>query len=245
MRAEDQKSQLHQQLIHADRLATIGQLAAGVAHELNEPLGSILGFAQLAKKCPELPSPAEQDIEKIVTASLYAREVIKKLMVFARQMPPRSTRVDLIQVVEDALYFLEAQCAKKDIEVVRELAPGMPEITADPAQLKQVLVNLVVNATQAMPHGGTLTVSTRSSGSSVFLDVKDTGIGMSKETLEKVFLPFFTTKDVNEGTGLGLAVVHGIVTSHGGSIDVESQVGQGTRFEIRLPLCGPEEAQTA
>jgi len=238
--AEEHKSQLRQQLIHADRLATIGQLAAGVAHELNEPLGSILGFAQLAKKCPELPSPAGQDLEKIVTASLYAREVIRKLMVFARQMPPKSARVDLNQVVEDALYFLEGQCAKKDVQLVCELAGGMPEITADPAQLKQVLVNLVVNAVQAMPHGGTLTVSTRSSGSSVLLGVKDTGIGMSEEILEKVFLPFFTTKDVHEGTGLGLAVVHGIVNSHGGSIDVESQVGQGTRFEIRLPLSGPE-----
>ncbi len=241
--AEEERSALQRQLIHADRLATIGQLAAGVAHELNEPLGSILGFAQLAKKCPDLPVPAEQDIEKIVTASLYTREVIKKLMVFARQMPPKSARVDLNQVVEDALHFLEAQCAKRDIQVVRELAPAMPEITADPAQLKQVLVNLVVNAVHAMPYGGTLTVSTRSSGSSVRLSVNDTGIGMSRETLEKVFLPFFTTKDVNEGTGLGLAVVHGIVTSHGGSIDVESQVGQGTRFEIRLPLSGPEETQ--
>ena len=240
---EEHKSHLQQQLIHADRLATIGQLAAGVAHELNEPLGSILGFAQLAKKCPELPSPAEHDIEKIVTASLYAREVIKKLMVFARQMPARRAQVDLNQVVEDGLYFLEARCTQAGIDVVRELAPIMPEITADPGQLKQVLVNLVVNATQAMPHGGTLTVSTWSSGSSVFLSVEDTGSGMSEGVVEKAFLPFFTTKDVNEGTGLGLAVVHGIVTSHGGSIDVESQVGQGTRFEIRLPLSGPEENQ--
>ena len=243
--AEEEKSTLQHQLIHADRLATIGQLAAGVAHELNEPLGSILGFAQLAKKCPGLPSPAEQDIEKIVTASLYAREVIKKLMVFARQMPARKAQVNLNQVIEDALYFLEARCVKASVEVVRELDANLPEVTADSAQLTQVLVNLVVNATQAMPSGGTLTVSTRSSGSSVLLSVKDTGIGMSKETLEKAFLPFFTTKDVDEGTGLGLAVVHGIVTSHGGSIDVESQVGQSTRFEIRLPLSGPEEAQTA
>ena len=243
--AEEEKSTLQHQLIHADRLATIGQLAAGVAHELNEPLSSILGFAQLAKKCPDLPSPAVQDLEKIVTASLYAREVIKKLMVFARQMPPRKADVDLNEVVEDALYFMEAQCAKKDITVLRELAPDMPEITADPAQLKQILVNLVVNAVQAMPHGGALTVSTRSSGSSVQLGVGDTGTGMSEETLDKVFLPFFTTKDVHEGTGLGLAVVHGIVTSHGGSIDVESHPGQGTRFEIRLPLSGPEETQEA
>ena len=241
--AGEEKAKLQHQLIHADRLATIGQLAAGVAHELNEPLGSILGFAQLAKKCPELPEQVERDVERIVTASLYAREVIKKLMVFGRQMPPRKAQVNLNHVVEDGFYFLEARCAKGGIRVVRKLAPELPEITADPAQLNQILVNLVVNAVQAMPGGGTLTVSTRAIDSSVVLIVEDTGAGMSEDVLEKVFLPFFTTKDVNEGTGLGLAVVHGIVTAHGGSIDVESRPGQGTRFEIRLPPVRPEDDQ--
>ena len=134
---------------------------------------------------------------------------------------------------------------KKGVEVVRELAQGLPEITADPAQLKQVLVNLVVNAVQAMPDGGTLTVSTRASDSCVLLIVKDTGAGMSEDVREKVLLPFFTTKDVNEGTGLGLAVVHGIVTSHGGSISVESRPGYGTRFEIGLPVTAPDDTQEA
>jgi signal transduction histidine kinase len=243
--AEAEKSKLQSQLIHADRLATIGQLAAGVAHELNEPLGSILGFAQLASRCPDLPEQAAHDTEKIITASLYAREVIKKLMVFARQVPAHTVEVDLNQVIEDGLYFLEARCTKAGIEVIRELAPQLPEITADPAQLKQVLVNLVVNAAQAMPDGGTLTVRTRASDSFVVLAVEDTGTGMTEELVEKAFLPFFTTKEVNEGTGLGLAVVHGIVTSHSGSIDVQSKPGQGTRFEIRLPVRGPEEPQEA
>ncbi len=241
--ADEEKSKLEQQLIHADRLATIGELAAGVAHELNEPLGSILGFAQLAKKCADLPGQAERDIEKIVTASLYAREVIKKLMVFARQMPSRKAEVDLNEVVEDTFFFLEGRCAKAGIEVVREPAPNLPGIIADPAQLKQILVNLIVNAIQAMPDGGTLTVSTQIGDASVLLIVQDTGAGMNEETLEKIFLPFFTTKDVDEGTGLGLAVVHGIVTSHGGSIDVESQPGHGTRFEIRLPMIAPGKTQ--
>ncbi len=243
--AAEEKSRLQGQLIHADRLATIGQLAAGVAHELNEPLGSILGFAQLAKKCRDLPEQAERDMEKIVTASLYAREVIKKLMVFGRQMPPRKSQVNLNQVIEEGLYFLEGRCVKEGIQVVRKLAPDLPEITADPAQLNQILVNLVVNAVQAMPGGGTLMVSTRVNESSVMLIVEDTGAGMSKDVLEKIFLPFFTTKEVDEGTGLGLAVVHGIVTAHGGSIDVESQPGHGTRFEVRLPLSGPERTQEA
>jgi signal transduction histidine kinase len=241
----EDKVKLQHQLIHADRLATIGELAAGVAHELNEPLGSILGFAQLAKKCPELPDQAERDIGKILTASLYAREVIKKLMVFARQMPARKTLVSLNAVVEEAFFFLEGRCVKGGIEVVRELASNLPEITADPAQLKQILVNLVVNAIQAMPDGGTLAVSTRESDSCVSLVVEDTGSGMNETTVEKIFLPFFTTKDVNEGTGLGLAVVHGIVTGHGGTIDVASQPGHGTRFEIHLPTTAPEETQEA
>lgn len=243
--ATEEKSKLQRQLIHADRLATIGQLAAGVAHELNEPLGSILGFAQLAKKCPDLPEQAEQDIERIITASLYTREVIRKLMVFARQMPPRKTRINLNRAVEEGFYFLEAHCVKGGIQVVRNPASDLPEITADPAQLNQILVNLVVNAVHAMPDGGTLTVTTQTSGSSVALIVEDTGAGMTEEVLGKVFLPFFTTKDVDEGTGLGLAVVHGIVTAHNGSIEVTSRPGQGTRFEVRLPLIEAEETQKA
>ncbi len=234
--AERERTHLQRQLIHADRLATIGQLAAGVAHELNEPLGSILGFAQLAAKCPGLPEAAARDIEKIVTGSLYAREVVRKLMVFARQVPARKTRVNVNQVIEEGLYFLEARCARTGTRIVRELAPALPEIEADAAQLKQVLVNLVVNALQAMPEGGTLTVGTRAADAAVVLWVADTGTGIPDEIMGKIFLPFFSTKDVTEGTGLGLSVVHGIITSHGGSIDVQSQPGQGTRFEIRLPV---------
>jgi signal transduction histidine kinase len=237
--AEKDRSMLQEQLRHADRLATIGQLAAGVAHELNEPLGNILGFAQLAKKCPEIPHQASQDIDKIISASLHGREIIKKLMIFARQMPPKRARIDLNQVVEEGLYFFEARCAKSGIELVRLLSPDIPEITGDQAQLNQVLVNLMVNSIQAMPDGGKLTIQTYAGDEYVSLVVEDTGIGMSEDVIKKIFIPFFTTKDVNEGTGLGLAVVHGIVTLHKGSIKVESKVGQGTRFEIQLPVTGP------
>ncbi len=234
--AEEDRSNLQSQLRHADRLATIGQLAAGVAHELNEPLGNILGFAQLAQKCQGLPKQAEKDIEQIVSASLHAREVIKKLLLTARQMPPRKTHVNLNQVVEDGLYLLEARCAKGGIELERSLSSDLPEITADAAQLNQVLVNLVVNSVQAMPEGGRLTVKTLVREGHILLIVEDTGIGMSEEVIKHIFIPFFTTKDVDQGTGLGLAVVQGIVTSHGGSIKVESKVGRGTRFEVQLPV---------
>jgi len=242
-RAEEDRSKLQDQLRHADRLATIGQLASGVAHELNEPLGNILGFAQLAKKCPGLPKQAEQDIEKAVIASLHAREVVKKLMLFARRMPPKKTQVNLNQLVEEGLYFLESRCTKEGIELVRLLSSDLPEITADPGQLTQVLVNLIVNAIQAMPEGGRLTVQTLTGKGYISLIVEDTGVGMSEEVKKNIFIPFFTTKEVDLGTGLGLSVVHGIVTSHGGSIKVDSKLGRGTQFEVKLPLTGAPDVE--
>jgi signal transduction histidine kinase len=241
--AEEEKLKLHSQLLHADRLATVGMLAAGVAHELNEPLGNILGFAQLAKKCPGIPDSVECDIGKIEKASLHAREIIQKLLVFARQAPPQKTLVNLNQVVQDGLYFFEARCAKEGIELIHLLSPDLPEVTADPGQLNQLLVNLVVNALQSMPGPGKITVQTRFCDNNVYLIVEDTGTGMSKEVLDKIFIPFFTTKDVGHGTGLGLPVVYGIVTAHGGSINVDSKPGCGTRFEIQLPVAELEDTE--
>jgi two-component system NtrC family sensor kinase len=241
--AEEDKMKLHNQLLHADRLATLGMLAAGVAHELNEPLGNILGFAQLAKKCPDIPASAKQDIGKIEDASLHAREIIQKLLVFARQAPPEKRQVDLNQMVKEGLYFLEARCAKEGIELIRLLSPDLPEIKADPAQLNQLLVNLVVNALQSMPGAGKITIQTRFYDHNVYLIVEDTGTGMSKEVLDKIFIPFFTTKDVGYGTGLGLPVVYGIVTAHGGSINVKSESGCGTRFEVQLPVAEPQDME--
>jgi signal transduction histidine kinase len=234
--AEEDKLKLHGQLRHADRLATVGMLAAGVAHELNEPLGNILGFAQLAKKCSGVSESAKQDIEKIEKASLHAREIIQKLLVFARQVPPEKKQVNLNEVVEDGLYFFKARCVREGIELICNLCQNLPKIFADSVQLNQVLVNLVVNALQSMPGAGRITIQTQFYDHNVCLVVEDTGPGMNKEVLDKVFVPFFTTKDVGQGTGLGLPVVHGIVTAHGGSINVESKVGRGTRFEIRLPI---------
>lgn len=234
-RAQEQRTRLEEQLRHADRLATIGQLASGVAHELAEPLGAVLGFAQLVRKAADLPAPVVTDVEKIVGAALHAREVIKKLTLFARQHPTRSVAVDLSAAVRDGLSFLEARCEAGGIELRREFAEGLPPIQGDPAQVHQVLVNLVVNAIQAMPDGGRLSVGTAAEGAEVLLYCEDSGVGIPREILGDIFLPFFTTKDVREGTGLGLAVVHGIVTTHGGRIHVESEVGRGTRFEIRFP----------
>ena len=233
--AAEGRAALEEQIRHAHRLATIGELAAGVAHELNEPLGNILGFAQLARKDPDLPTQPSRDLDRIVEATLHAREVIRKLLLFARQAPAERAWVDLDRVVSEGLYFFESRCAKSEIQVVRELAGDLPRFRGDPAQMNQVLINLVVNAIQAMPDGGTLRIGTHREKATAVLFVEDSGGGMSEGVQQRIFMPFFTTKDVQEGTGLGLSVVHGIVAAHGGAIEVQSVVGQGSRFEIRIP----------
>ena len=231
--SEEDQLRLEAQLRQADRLATIGQLAAGVAHELNEPLGNILGFAQLIQKTPRLQEETAKDIDKIIKASLHAREVVHKLLVFSRQKAPVKAQVSLNRVVQDGLYFLESRCARAGIQLCSKLASELPDLDADASQLHQVLVNLVVNGIQAMPDGGALTIETRAAPDFVSLSVTDTG--MTDEIKERLFTPFFTTKDVDQGTGLGLSVVHGIVTAHRGTILVESTPGHGARFEVRLP----------
>ncbi len=229
---------LEQELRHADRLATIGQLAARAAHEMNEPLCSVLGFAQLALKTPGTPQAVSNDLREIVNASLRARDLVKKLLLFARQTPIERVPMNLNERVEEALFLLEAGSEKQGIRLMRRLAEDLPTIEADPIQIRQVLVNLTVNAMQAIATEGTVTVETRAEPQHVILSVSDTGQGMSPDVLKNIFNPFFTTKEPGEGTGLGLSVVHGIVASHGGTIEVESQVGQGSRFIVRLPAAG-------
>lgn len=244
-RAEVDRTNLMEQLHHADRLATIGQLAAGVAHELNEPLAAILGLAQLSRKAAQVPEPVARDLEKIVKAALHAREVIRNLLLFARRLHPVRTKVRLNDLVEEALALLETRRVAAGIDLVRSLEEPLPDLTADPSQIRQVLVNLLVNAVQAMPEGGKLEVQTRSEAERVIVTITDTGVGMSANVRKQLFTPFFTTKDVGEGTGLGLAVAAGIVGSHGGTIHAESEVGHGSRFEVRLPLTLPLSAKAS
>ncbi len=234
--AFQERLKLQNQLMHADRLATIGQLSAGVAHEINEPLGNILGLAQLAIKYPEIPKQIEQDLSKIIAVTLDAREIIKHLMLFSRQKLPEKTNVNLNQIVNEGLVFFESRCRKEGIELVRLLTCNLPEIIADRSQIHQVIVNLITNAIQSMPKGGKLTIQTDMGKNHVSLIMEDTGSGISDEVKKQMFNPFFTTKEFGQGTGIGLSIVHGIITSHNGMIKVESQLGIGTRFEIQLPL---------
>jgi PAS domain S-box-containing protein len=237
---ETQRNALAAQLRHADRLAKVGQLAAGIAHELNTPLGAILGYAQLAAKTPALPETAARDMDRIVQSCLYAREIIRKLMLFSRQAPVRSQSLDLNELVEDTLSFLGHFYDGEGVTVRTAPAPSLPRIGADPGQLRQVLVNLVANGVQAMPGGGELTVATAADSAGVRLTVRDTGTGMPPEVRPRIFEPFFTTKPVDQGTGLGLSVVHGIAEAHGARIDVESEPGEGTAVHVLFPLAKRE-----
>jgi signal transduction histidine kinase len=234
-----EQERLHAKLRHADRLATIGQLAAGVAHELNEPLGGILGFAQLLAKTPDLPRQSQDDIAKIEAATLHARDIIRRLMTFARQTPPRDLRIDINRLIKDSESIWRPHCAASGIRLEYDLDETIPEIVADDGQLRQVVTNLAVNAIQAMPDGGTLRIATAHDGEWLRLTVADTGLGIAPEVLPRIFDPFFTTKEVDEGTGLGLSVVHGIVTGHEGAIAMESLPGRGTLATVRLPLRRP------
>ena len=227
--------ELEQQLQHADRLATVGQLAAGVAHELNGPLNNILGYAQLSSKQQDLPQQVYQDLDNIVRFSLHAREIVKKVMLFSRQVPPKHDRVCLNEVIRESLYFIEPLCHKNNIRITCVLDDDLPRLQGDFAQLRQVVVNLLVNAVQAMPDGhGDVTITTgqKGPGDKLTMTILDTGAGMTEETLSRCFDPFFTTKDIEAGTGLGLSVVHGIIKAHNADIDVTSREREGTCFTV-------------
>ena len=243
-RLESRQAQetLREQLWHAERLITVGQLASGVAHELNEPLGSILGFAQLLKKTPRLPKAARRDLGKIVAAALHARGIIQKLMLFARQSAPDFSSVALNRLIRDCVGLLVWRCEDEGVQVDYALDTKLPPVVADEAQIRQIVINLVSNAIEAMPGGGTMTIRTRRMDEGIEFSVADSGQGIPPEALPKIFEPFFTTKDVDEGTGLGLSVVHGIVAAHGGEIRVEENSPAGTRVCVRL-LCKPKIAQ--
>lgn len=233
---EENNKRLEMQLQHSERLAFVGELSAGIAHELNEPLGRILGFAQLVKKNGLLTEQQDSDIDRIIKASLYTREIIKKLMIFSRQMPQQINTVNLNTIVSNILYFIDIRFQSRGIKIIERLDSSLPDIEADSVQISQVLVNLITNAIHAMSAGGTITITTKSKGDQVSLAVRDTGSGMSNEVKGKIFEPFYTSKPVGQGTGLGLSVVHGIVEAHKGKILVSSTTGKGSRFEIVLPL---------
>jgi two-component system NtrC family sensor kinase len=224
------------QLVQAAKLAGVGELAAGVAHELNNPLTSILGFAQLLLNVTPPDAPSRGDLEIIANQARRGRDIVRNLLDFARQTKPQRLPADVNQVLCQTLVLVRQYLEKSEIAIEEDFAPDVGVLTLDSGQMKQVFLNLITNAAQAMPKGGELRLRTACVGSEVAISVSDTGQGILPEIRERIFEPFFTTKATGEGTGLGLSVSLGIVQGHGGRITVESQVGQGSTFTVWLPI---------
>lgn len=243
--AERQEAELSGQLVHAAKLASVGELAAGIAHEINNPLAIIaeeVGVLQDSLD-PDLANDDDEPVDlperlaAIHDAVFRCRDITRKLLTFVRQtevkVEPHFIREILDEVVD---LMLGNELAISNVEVVRDYDYSIPQILTDRNQLIQVFVNLVKNAMDAMPEGGTLTMTTRRNGDKASVAIKDTGCGMTQDQMERVFMPFFTTKDPGKGTGLGLSVSFSIIQSFGGTFYVESAPGKGSTFTVELPL---------
>lgn len=229
-------------LIQAAKLAAVGEMAAGVAHELNNPLTTVVGFTELALEELPLDSSLRGDLELVLKESRRARSVVRRLLDFARQGEANRVKADINEIVEDVLLLTKHLMHTNNVQPVTCLGENLPWASMDRNQIKQVVINLVNNALYAMPKGGRLDVETacqmRYNRQWITMSVRDTGVGISPENLQRIFEPFFTTRGDRGGTGLGLSVTYGIVTDHGGMIEVESEVAAGSSFTVWLPLEG-------
>ena len=239
--------QAEQRLIQSDRMATLGRLCASVAHEINNPLSGVLNLATLMQRLlrddgvpKERVADFRRYLELVGTETARAGRIVSDLLSFSRRGTPQRAPADLADVVRRTLSLVGHKLALGKVEARTELDPGLPLVHCDRSQIEQVVINLVMNAAEAMPQGGVVTVRTRASPdrTSVLLEVEDTGTGIPQDVLPRIFDPFFSTKEAGKSVGLGLTVVYGIVDAHGGEIDVRSEVGRGTAFTVRLPLDG-------
>jgi signal transduction histidine kinase len=218
-----------------DRLSILGEITAGIAHELNTPLGNILGFAEfINEKSKEKQS--QQDSAKIIKAAIYSREVVKKLMFFSCEMPQNMKFVKVIPILTEAVSLLRPNFVKASLRYEIDIEDFELEAQLDPIQLTQVLFNILINAIYASPLDTIIIIKTYTLENSFFVEVKDQGVGIDPNLKSKIFEPFFTTKPIGEGSGLGLSVVHGIVKSHKGDIITFDNKPKGTVFQVRIPL---------
>ena len=231
--------QIQSKLLQTEKMAAVGQLVSGIAHELNNPLTSIMGYGQLLLG-HGLNAAQFSEASKVFHEAERARRIVKNLLYFARENEPERMRVDLNEIVERTLALRSYELKVEDILIERDLAPDLPQTMADPYQLQQVVLNLLVNAEQALLHDrgrGRVRVRTRTAeGNRIAFEVSDDGPGIPREILSRVFDPFFTTKPSGLGTGLGLSIVYGIVKQHDGEVTVENQPGGGARFVVELPV---------
>jgi two-component system NtrC family sensor kinase len=240
-----------EQLVQKEKLASVGQLAAGVAHEINNPLGSVLLYADiLRKETSDDNQQQQEDLEMIIKEATRCKTIVNDLLDFSRQNEVMAQDTDVNELLQELAEEAERQEIFQQIEIVSALAPDLPTIRADPLQLRQVFLNLMSNAAEAMPEGGQLTLRTTQGPMEGFItvEVQDTGTGIPKENMSKLFTPFFTTKPIGKGTGLGLAIIYGIVKMHRGQITVRSQEGMGTTFSVvlgeQLPASGTTTRET-
>ena len=222
----------------SERLASLGMLAAGVAHEINNPLGGILSLTALTVEDMPQDDPNRENMAEVIRQTERCRDIVRGLLEFSRQSKGNFEPVDLNKVLQDTLSLLETQALFFNIEVVWNLDPELPRVMADRSQFQQVFMNILVNAVQAMNERGAITLATSydRSGKSVEVAISDTGQGIPTEQIDRIFDPFFTTKESGHGTGLGLSIAYGIVTTHRGTISVESEPAKGSTFTIRMPV---------
>ena len=223
-------------ILKSEKLASIGRMASGIAHEINNPLTGVLTYSSLLLEDMK-GTPYEEDLKVIRDETLRCRGIVRGILDFARDTKPERALTDLNAIIEDSLRILEKHVTFHNVKIVKALDPNLPWVNVDAGEIRSVINNLAVNAADAMPDGGRLTIATSFDPETAraVVSVADTGVGISEENLGKIFEPFYTTKDRGQGTGLGLAMTYGAIQRHGGLIDVKSKVGVGTEFIIKLP----------
>ncbi len=244
-RDEKLKEFTKKKIMESERLALIGQLSANVAHELNNPLQGIVTYSHLLLEDLPPNDPAKDSIEKIVIQANRSRDIIRGLLDFSRQRKPDKTLCDVNNVLKECVSLLEKQALFQNVLITQSLDENLPMTIIDPSQIERVFINIIVNAADAMDGKGKLNLTTRFNQADHYIEVEfnDTGHGIAKENLDKIFDPFFTTKDTGHGVGLGLAISFGIIKEHNGVLSVESEVGKGTTFIVRLPVTSEEESK--
>jgi len=234
----EELTKMQASLIQSEKLASLGKLSAGVAHEINNPLGGILIYSHLLLEDTPKDSPHRSNLKKIIKETSRCKEIVKGLLEFARPKDPEMSPLDINTVVEKSLYIIEDQAMFQNVIIERHLATDLPRIVGDGSQLQQVFMNIILNAAEAMDNNGSLTLYTGLSSDSRQIEIQfsDTGHGIPEEDIKRLFEPFFTTKEVGKGTGLGLAISYSIIRKHRGTIEVRSQAGEGATFTVKLPI---------
>ncbi|MAO09474.1 MAG: sensor histidine kinase [Flavobacteriaceae bacterium] len=232
---KENEASLKRQMERADRLSIIGEITAGIAHELNTPLANILGFAELLKDEFKNEKNDSSDLDKIIHNAIFSREVVKKLMFFACEMPQEMKKVNIVPNIRDAISLLDATFRKEEVKYVVKIEEEELWLKADTIQLTQIIFNLIINAIYFSPKNGLVIIKAFQTDTENVLKISDEGPGLPKTDLEKIFQPFFSTKPTGDGSGLGLSVVQGIVLSHKGTIKAENNKNKGATFTVRLP----------